>query len=301
MQGFRVLLFVVAAPALSSFGKVLSEPKLPTILLDGLEFVQVERSEETTAGVVWEAGHKLATKIMASYLDVRGKHLLELGSGTGIVGAVAATHGADRVVFSDMAIELLSANLETNMDRIREKNEGVQLYVTVLRWGNMEDIAAAKRLLAGCLDYILAADLVYVGFNLGALFTTLIELSDLPSCSGSNSRPKIIMTYHERSSKVTRTLESALQQGHFTWQREAMSDPSSLLSSNDPFPGKHKLWFYEIQAPECCSAYAGSSGGLSPDNPSHYHRAAPVNPFSFGPVQRDSDSCHLDSFHFQVT
>eukprot|EP01047_Picozoa_sp_COSAG01_P005872 COSAG01_NODE_206_length_22034_cov_125.512585_17_plen_157_part_00 len=53
----------------------------------------------TTAGRVWPAGRALAELLhRRSLVDVRGQTVLELGSGTGVLGLAAARAGASHVV-----------------------------------------------------------------------------------------------------------------------------------------------------------------------------------------------------------
>jgi predicted nicotinamide N-methyase len=71
-----------------------------------------------TGGSVWFAGYALARYILDHPETVRGKAVLELGAGCGLVSLAAAMAGARRVVATDLAVQLplLRENMRFNAD-----------------------------------------------------------------------------------------------------------------------------------------------------------------------------------------
>ncbi|XP_019058962.1 PREDICTED: protein-lysine methyltransferase METTL21D-like [Tarenaya hassleriana] len=96
-------------------------------------------------------------------------NILELGSGTGIVGiAAAATLSAD-VTMTDLphVIENLSFNADANSDMVARF--GGRVHVAPLRWGEAGDV----ELIGRRFDLILASDVVYHDHLYDPLLETL--------------------------------------------------------------------------------------------------------------------------------
>jgi hypothetical protein len=71
-----------------------------------------------TAGAVWHAGYTLSVHLTQRLAElVRGRHVLEIGSGTGIVGLTCAALGAASVTLTDLAGQV--AHLRANIDTMR--------------------------------------------------------------------------------------------------------------------------------------------------------------------------------------
>ena len=83
--------------------------------------------------------------------------ILELGSGTGIVGIVAAATLGGNVTLTDLPHVV--PNLQFNADANREivGSTGGSVTVAALRWGHADDVAAIGR----DFDVVLASDVVY--------------------------------------------------------------------------------------------------------------------------------------------
>ena len=103
-------------------------------------------SNGTTGLRTWEASLLLAEWILRQ--DIRGKNLVELGAGTGLVGILAARMGAE--VTSTDGSEAVAMNLHANFDR-----NGAIGDVRVFRWGEDDEILHRK------WDLIVAADVTY--------------------------------------------------------------------------------------------------------------------------------------------
>jgi predicted nicotinamide N-methyase len=95
---------------------------------------------------LWTAAVALAHEIAARRAAFRGRHVLELGSGTGLPGIVAASFGA-RVVQTDrneLAMSLCRRNLQLN---------GVETTQRVSDWADWDD---EER-----YDWIIGSDILY--------------------------------------------------------------------------------------------------------------------------------------------
>ena len=140
------------------------------------------------AGVVWDAAIVLATYLQtishqgmdgASKLGlglegVKGKRVLELGAGTGLVGIVSCLLGAN-VVITD-TLEALNFTKENVRRNIACKNSTTPVgacSVEVLHWGR--DLEKWK---GESWDFILGADIVYVKDTFSELFETLVVLTE---------------------------------------------------------------------------------------------------------------------------
>lgn len=175
----------------------------------------------------WPSARILAEFIWKSKDYIKGKSILELGSGTSLPGLVAAACGAS-VVLSDKedAIDIL-ANARTNW----LSNNPVHLYssdnnfepiflnisIIGFTWGNF-----SPDILKLCPDIIIAADCFYDNSN---VFEDAISSIDYFMQKNLNCR--FITTYQERSSQ--RSIAFLLSK----WNMEAKSiDISNLPLDN---------------------------------------------------------------------
>ncbi|EGW14427.1 Uncharacterized protein C14orf138-like [Cricetulus griseus] len=136
--------------------------------------------------VVWDAAIVLSKYLETPAFSGDGAHalsrrsVLELGSGTGAVGLMAATLGAD-VVVTDL--EELQDLLKMNINMNKHLVTG-SVQAKVLKWGEeLEDLTSP--------DYILMADCIYYEESLEPLLKTLKELSGSETC--------IICCYEQRT------------------------------------------------------------------------------------------------------
>ncbi|XP_066513265.1 protein N-lysine methyltransferase METTL21A-like [Hoplias malabaricus] len=121
------------------------------------------------AAVVWDAAVVLCMYLELGHVDLKGKTVIELGAGTGLVGIVAALLGA-KVKITDRkpALEFLSANVRENIPL--DLQGAVQ--VSELTWGEGLELYPS-----GGYDLILGADIVYLEETFPALLRTLEHLS----------------------------------------------------------------------------------------------------------------------------
>ena len=124
-----------------------------------------------TGQVVWNAGALLAEH-MATRLPegfFKGKHVLELGCGTGLPGIVAARLGASRLVLTDGTPEVI-ARAELNA-AANLKGMPVAVSSQQLLWGEV-----TGKDLAGKFDVLIASDVLYQSSGWRPLAQTVGEL-----------------------------------------------------------------------------------------------------------------------------
>ncbi|XP_056663159.1 protein N-lysine methyltransferase METTL21A isoform X2 [Monodelphis domestica] len=120
------------------------------------------------AAVVWDAAIVLCTYLEMGTLNLRGRSVVELGAGTGLVGIVAALLGA-HVTITDrkIALEFLQSNVQANLPHDTQPNAVVK----ELTWGqNLESFSPGK------FDLILGADIIYLEETFLDLLETLEHL-----------------------------------------------------------------------------------------------------------------------------
>ncbi|XP_040037458.2 protein N-lysine methyltransferase METTL21A [Gasterosteus aculeatus] len=120
------------------------------------------------AAVVWDAAVVMCMYLEMGTLELKGKGVIELGAGTGLVGIVAALMGA-KVTITDRepALDFLSANVKANL-ALDSQGSAV---VSELSWGQDLD-----RYPAGGFDLVLGADIVYLEDTFVPLLQTLEHL-----------------------------------------------------------------------------------------------------------------------------
>jgi len=94
-----------------------------TLILD--ECHERPSVSELTGAIVWSAG-KMIARAFTRFVNLSGRHLLELGSGTGVAGLAAALCGAN-VVLTDLpaAMALLEENVSRNHSSVLQAGGSV--------------------------------------------------------------------------------------------------------------------------------------------------------------------------------
>ena len=106
-----------------------------------------------TAGSIWHAGHALALYLIEHPSIVQGKHVLELGSGCGLVGLTCAVLGAKTVILTDLATQQM--HLQRNIELTRDL------------WSQQCDTVAAATLPFGEFSHYLFSADVLLGADIG--------------------------------------------------------------------------------------------------------------------------------------
>ncbi|KAL0580787.1 Protein-lysine N-methyltransferase efm6 [Marasmius crinis-equi] len=163
-------------------------------------------------GVVWPAG-----QILSSYLVrkgpayLQGKNVLELGSGTGLVGLIAAMLNPAHVWITDQVflLDMMRQNVSKN-------NLDSKCTVAELDWGTPIPTAIARP------DVILAADCVYFEPAFPLLVQTLCDLV--------SDNTEVLLCYKKRRKADKRFF--ALLKKRFVWA-QVEDDPNRPIYERD--------------------------------------------------------------------
>uniref|UniRef100_K7MIT7 Methyltransferase small domain-containing protein n=1 Tax=Glycine max TaxID=3847 RepID=K7MIT7_SOYBN len=112
-----------------------------------------------TGAVMWDSGVVLGKflehAVNSGMLVLQGKKIVELGSGCGLVGCIAALLGSE-VIVTDLPdrLRLLRKNIETNMKHVSLRGS---VTATELTWGEDPD----PELIDPTPDFVIGSDVVY--------------------------------------------------------------------------------------------------------------------------------------------
>jgi len=199
--------------------------------------------------------------------SVRGKRILELGAGTGLVGIAAhIAFGAIEVVLTDLEYSLdnLRDNLKANACRVASdvttvtKAQPCTIDARVLDWFDLETCDEALRWRPGTTaartetnpkddqpastksiiwvpDVVLAADVVWVEPLVRPLVQTLHHI-----CTRAFSPPLILLSYQRRSQAVEDLLFRTMEE--FSFRTEDVTSPVVATTSG----AESKIRIYRI-------------------------------------------------------
>ncbi|CAK0888957.1 unnamed protein product, partial [Prorocentrum cordatum] len=116
-----------------------------------------------TSSVVWPTAFRMARHLCEHPGLVRGKSVVEVGAGIGLVGGVAAALGAACTVLTDC--DCAMPVLEQNRAMLQECGAAVE--VTRVDWGDEGDHATALSLCPGGegFEVVLASDLAFAAVH----------------------------------------------------------------------------------------------------------------------------------------
>jgi hypothetical protein len=135
---------------------------------------EVPNTGAGTGLTIWDGSVVLAKYLEHARLPLDGKHVVEVGAGTGLVGICASVLGAERVTLTDLEYTLNNTrkNVVENAASLRGAVETVEL-----DWfapgANASTAAAVRR-----PDWILGADVVWVDSLIAPLVNTLRFLTE---------------------------------------------------------------------------------------------------------------------------
>ncbi|XP_002961392.2 protein-lysine methyltransferase METTL21C [Selaginella moellendorffii] len=154
---------------------------------------------------VWPAASALCSFLEEKQTEwmVPGASVLELGSGPGLVGLVAARLGAARVLLTDLPQAI--PNLAYNAQRNFPGDGGAVIEARTLRWGVEEDVAQLAQ--DWSFDLIVASDVVYYDYLFQPLLQTLKWL--LSSSPPQERPPKVLLAHIRRWTKDTKFFKMA--------------------------------------------------------------------------------------------
>lgn len=130
---------------------------------------------------------------------VKGKRVLELGCGTGIVGITAACMGAMAVLTDTAAVvQHAQQNVERNASLIKAKEGSAQCATLV--W----EMSCSSSVLHKPYDVVIGADLIYAAKDIGPLAETLATLQQ------HSSDVIIYLAHKERNLGISQELIAQL-------------------------------------------------------------------------------------------
>ncbi|CAB1315163.1 unnamed protein product [Coregonus sp. 'balchen'] len=151
------------------FADTFSDDSVYKFIGQELKISQVFSANLGVAAPVWDAALHLCRYFEEKSLNLKGKRIIELGAGTGIVGILAARLGAD-VTLTDLplAVPQLQSNVSANMPSSGWPS--VAPSVLPLSWGQDQHIFPMD------WDMVLGADIVYLAETYSLLLDTLVHL-----------------------------------------------------------------------------------------------------------------------------
>ena len=153
------------------------------VMRDGVALRLFVSDEAGVGGMVWEAAGALADWLTPRAKDLR---LLELGSGTGMLGLSAALSGARHVTLTDRfdVLPLLKASVEANAAILQN------VAVLELSWGEQLSKDTPT------FDMIVASEVIYNGNLYDRLQSTIVAL-----LREKNQNASVVMAFERRSSE----------------------------------------------------------------------------------------------------
>lgn len=128
-------------------------------------------------GKVWDGGLILAEAIARNCDWVKGKTVVEMGSGTGIVGTTACACGASQVTLTDLAehVEVLRGTIHLNQHLVGESG---RIRAVEHEWGSNADALLGQ---AEAFEVLLGSDIIYEPKSWSGLVDSLNRLSSTNS------------------------------------------------------------------------------------------------------------------------
>lgn len=155
------------------------------VMRDGVALRLFVSDEAGVGGMVWEAAGALADWLKPQ-LQAKDLRLLELGSGTGMLGLSAALAGARHVTLTDRfdVLPLLKASVEANAAILQN------VAVLELSWGEQLSKDTPT------FDMIVASEVIYNGNLYDRLQSTIVAL-----LREKNQNASVVMAFERRSSE----------------------------------------------------------------------------------------------------
>ncbi|GAB1606730.1 protein-lysine methyltransferase METTL21D-like [Argonauta hians] len=188
---------------------------------DGLTLIIQQAVVGDVGCVIWDSAIVLAKYLESNDFDkgkdLNGKKILELGSGTGCLGIVASTFGA-QVYITDLEsyVPLMHVNIEEN----REHTTG-SIEALTLDWQH-------SHFTCPNLDYILVSDCIYYSESVKPLVDTITRLCE--------QKTVVLCSYEERTTGRNPEFQREffkLMENHFDVREIPRSHQDNLYCSND--------------------------------------------------------------------
>jgi len=169
------------------------------------ERCRVSDSVDETGYAPWPSSTLLGQVVATQPELFENKTVLELGSGTGIVGLLMASCGVQKLVMTDKDETLLNL-IQTNIDLNFEKERSSNIAICKLEWSermSLDDLAeVTKHVNLEDIDLVIASDVVYPQAAVSSLMVTasfILSLSKKPDV-------RFVLGYEPRGKVVTERL-----------------------------------------------------------------------------------------------
>ena len=127
---------------------------------------------------MWKAAPRLAAFLQSRPELCRGRTVLELGAGLGLVGITAHLQGAESVVMTDGDTRALAQMRLNVRENCGDDGRGSVISCRQLLWGSPQVDAFARE--RGGFATILGADVIYTLESIEPLFDTVARLLERP-------------------------------------------------------------------------------------------------------------------------
>mmetsp|Transcript_49607 Transcript_49607/g.124737 ORF Transcript_49607/g.124737 Transcript_49607/m.124737 type:complete len:234 (-) Transcript_49607:84-785(-) len=162
-----------------------------------LELVHRPSSNDTTGGIVWNAAYVVLRSLEESLdsIDWSTKTVVDLGSGTGVLGIALTVLGA-KVFLTDLPEQL--DLIQTNVLKNCTEEERTRAQVLPLTWGESLEpfVGGGQR-----VDYVVCSDLLFCAIRVGcedSLFECITGLTSRDACGSVAPPSKVLFCYQER-------------------------------------------------------------------------------------------------------
>ena len=168
-------------------------PAVSGVLL-GVPLRWFELPSCAVGGFVWPgtsvAARGLQDEVQTGKLELRGKHVVELGAGTGVLGIALAARGADCVLTDgDMScLDIMRRNVAVNASIVGDA--GGSVHVEQLVWGSPSPIDCVN------VDILLAVDVIYTAKAAHSFLDTISSFFEVHTgelCLYLSHRPRDTM------------------------------------------------------------------------------------------------------------
>jgi Lysine methyltransferase len=252
-----------------------------------LTFPETETAWDGLASQLWPAA--LASSILLRSPEFRpwlqGKSVVELGSGRGLTGLVAAVHAKSCLLTDNdaTAVEVLTTSTcPTNDDRLEATLSTRQLDWRDTHGGNVP-----------FMDLVLGSDIAYYFYLLRPLMDTIRAFMDAENKDvGNNQKPSTLVVTGQANRESLWDLYKNIQNGCYN-QLTDVKEP--------PWQGTTRMLLYNLQLSPWCPTLEACNGqidGLVPISLIVHHgdmnadavQLSPFEMFAHTATQEDDDS-----------